>query len=303
LLAVACAAWPATETSRAPVTLWTGEDQWIRIEPQDAGAAPNDHPVGLKAEEVSNALGALRVRLIDESGGETQRPVFTRTELANLAPQVTAGLGKAGPQQDVTFSTIGSHSASAGGLVKDPGVNAGRIFYRDGKLNVIFGELQSNYRKKNIYGQRTEDFTPRRQGTRSKASKQKFTLATSPGIELRATNGEVRSDWVLIDPAVASAQLAATPAPESATPRQAAAAPAQTQPVAPPSTAAVAGAAAAGAAGAASAPAAMDTPVPASGKASADLEQRLQKLKELRDKGLISEEAYNSKVKELLSEL
>ncbi|HSL69566.1 MAG TPA: SHOCT domain-containing protein, partial [Longimicrobiales bacterium] len=310
LLVLSFAAWSATETSRGQVVLWSGDDQWIRLEPQDSGAAPNDHPAQLNAEAVSNALSALRVRVIDDdSGTETQRPVFTRAEITNLAPQVVVGLGKAGPQQDVTFSTIGSHALSAGGLVKDPGVNAGRIFYQDGKLNVIFGELQSNYRKKNYYGQRGEDFTPRRQGTRSKASKQKFTLATSPGIELHATGGGVRNDWVLIDPAVAGAQLAATPESESSAPRQAAAAPAAAQPspAPPPSTTTASpatSAAPAAAAGAAAAPAAAtSSPAPATATPSADIEQRLQRLRDLKDKGLISEEAYNSKVKELLSEL
>ena len=42
---------------------------------------------------------------------------------------------------------------------------------------------------------------------------------------------------------------------------------------------------------------------PATSKAGADLEQRLQKLKKLREKNLISEEAYNAKVQELLREL
>ena len=42
---------------------------------------------------------------------------------------------------------------------------------------------------------------------------------------------------------------------------------------------------------------------PAATKSSADIEQRLQALKELRDKNLISEEAYRAKMQELLSEL
>jgi hypothetical protein len=290
LFGLTAPAWSATGTAPDGVVLWSGNDQWIRIEQQDAGAAPNNHPVQLSSAEVNSALTALRVRVIDEdSGSETQRAVFTRSEIDNLAPQVVAGLGKAGPQQDVTFSTIGSHALSAGGLVKDPGVNAGRVFYQDGKLNVIFGELQSNYRKKNVYGQRDQDFTPRRQGSRSKASKQKYTLVTSPAIQLHAnTGGGVREDWVLIDPAAAAAQLAATSAAAAAPP----------PPVAAPSTAT-----APPAASPSPAPAAASAPVPAAAKSSADLEQRLQKLKDLRDKGLISEEVYNSKVKELLSEL
>jgi hypothetical protein len=38
-------------------------------------------------------------------------------------------------------------------------------------------------------------------------------------------------------------------------------------------------------------------------KSGADLEQRLKTLKDLRDKNLISEEAYRAKMQELLSEL
>ena len=42
---------------------------------------------------------------------------------------------------------------------------------------------------------------------------------------------------------------------------------------------------------------------PAATKSGVDLEQRLKTLKELRDKNLISEEAYRAKMQELLSEL
>jgi hypothetical protein len=61
--------------------------------------------------------------------------------------------------------------------------------------------------------------------------------------------------------------------------------------------------AAAAAAGAPAAAAATTQATPAAASKSAELEKRLQTLKDLRDKGLISEEAYNSKLKELLSEL
>ena len=121
----------------------------------------------------------------------------------------TSGLAKAGPRQDITFSTIGSHSRVLGSSIKDPTVNAGRVFYQGGKLNVIFGELQSNYRKKNVYGQRDQDFTPRRQGTREKASKQKVALTAVPGVALHRQRRR-RNDWLTIDLAVAGAQAVAT---------------------------------------------------------------------------------------------
>jgi hypothetical protein len=255
--AVSCAA-----DSPGDVTvLWSANDQWVKIEPQDdAAASPNDHPAQLTSEAISNALAALRIRIVDgDTAAETQRSVFTAEELRNLAPRIASGLAKAGPRQDVTFSTIGSHPRAAGGLVKDPGVNAGRVFYDDARINVIFGELQSGYRKRSVYGQRTEDFTPRREGSRTKAAEHEWILAARPGVQLHSTPGGVRNDWVEIDTAaVASGAAAVSQAPGE---------------------------------------------VPATTKSGVDLEQRLKTLKELRDKNLISEEAYRAKMQELLSEL
>lgn len=255
----------AAEASRDVIVLWSANDQWVKIVPQDDPAAPpNEHPAQVATEAISNALGALQVRIVDEDAGtETLRSVFTREELHTLAPRLASGLAKAGPRQDVTFSTIGSHPLAVGGLIKDVVVNAGRVFYDGGKLNVIFGELQSNYRKRNLYGQRTEDFVPRRQGSRDKAEDQKLSLAPRPGVEFHSVDGAIRNDWVAIDSTVASASTAAEPT------------------AVPPAT----------------------TEGSGPHKSSSEIEQRLRALKELRDKGLISEEAYSAKMQEVLSEL
>lgn len=261
-LALVAAITCAADAPRDVIVLWSANDQWVKIEPQDdAAASPNDHPAQLASEAVSNALAALRMRIVDEdTAAETQRSVFTAEELRTLAPRIASGLAKAGPRQDVTFSTIGSHPRSTGGLVKDPGVNAGRVFYDDGKINVIFGELQSGYRKRNVYGQRTEDFTPRQEGSRTKAAEHEWALAARPGVELHSNASGVRNDWVEIDTAaVASGAAAVSQTPAAAT-------------------------------------------LPAA-KSGVDIEQRLKTLKELRDKNLISEEAYRAKMQELLSEL
>lgn len=259
-LALVAASTCAADT-RDVTVLWSANDQWVKIEPQDdAAASPNDHPVQLASEAISSALASLRIRVADEdTTAEARRSVFTAEELRALSPRIASGLSKAGPRQDVTFSTIGSHPRAAGGLVKDPGVNAGRVFYDDGRINVIFGELQSGYRKRSVYGQRTEDFTPRQQGSRSKAAEHEWILAARPGIELHSSADGVRNDWVEIDSAVAPAGAAAAAAPSQA-------------------------------------PAAAKRP-------DVDLEQRLKTLKDLRDKNLISEEAYRVKMEQLLSEL
>jgi Short C-terminal domain len=296
-LAWGSTALPATDAPRnAP--LWTGDDEWVRIEPQDKSATvPNDQPVALDNGTVTRALSALRIRVVDpDNGTEVQRAVFTAEEVGHIAPYVTSGLAKAGPRQDITFSTIGSRARGVGSSVRDPSVNAGRIFYQGGKLNVIFGELQSNYRKKNVYGQRDQDFTPRRQGTREKESEQKLTLTAVPGVAFEAA----RNDWLTIDLAVAGAQAVAT-SPTSTTgaaaaPQAATRAPEPPRPTPQPAPSPATGAAPAPAP--AAAPAA-----PTADSKTADLERRLRALKEMKDKGLITEEAYNAKMKELLSEL
>jgi hypothetical protein len=289
MLVCTAVAWSATEAPRGAVVLWSGDDQWVKIEPQDDPAAvPNAHPAPLGPKEISTALGALRVSLKDpDTGAASDRPVFTTSELENLAVHVASGLAKAGPRQDVTFSTIDGRSLAAGGLVRKPGVNAGRVFYHDGRLNVIFGELQSSYRKKNVYGQRTEDYTPRRQGSRSEATEQKWLLAAGPGLEFHSTNdGNIRNDWVVIDTAVARSEVQPVPQAGDASARQATSA-VPAAPVAATSTA----------------PAAAGEAAPRTGTSNADLEQRLRKLKELKDKGLITEAAYRARMQELLSEL
>jgi hypothetical protein len=271
VLALVAAITCAADAPRDVIVLWSANDQWVKVEPQDdAAASPNDHPAQLANEAIGNALAALRIRIVDEdTATEAQRSVFTAEELRILAPRIASGLAKAGPRQDVTFSTIGSHPRAAGGLVKDPGVNAGRVFYDDGKINVIFGELQSGYRKRSVYGQRTEDFTARQQGSRAQAAEHEWALAARPGVELHSNAGGVRNDWVEIDSAAGAA--AVPQAPAAARP--------------PAATAAGSGEG------------------PAATKSGVDLEQRLKTLKELRDKNLISEEAYRAKMQELLSEL
>ena len=75
-----CAAAPAPRGTPRVVVLWSANDQWVKIEPQDDPAAPpNDHPAQLASEAISNALAALRIRIVDEdTATETQRSVFTR---------------------------------------------------------------------------------------------------------------------------------------------------------------------------------------------------------------------------------
>ena len=49
-------------------------------------------------------------------------------------------LSQAGPNEDVTFVVVGQRKAVYG-LAKQRKVTTGRVFYREGKLNIIFGKM------------------------------------------------------------------------------------------------------------------------------------------------------------------
>ena len=254
--------WLSAAPARADAEIWSRTDEFVRLEPQDdPGAPPNDHPVQLEARNVGTMLSALQAGFEDE---DDPVPVFSREEVAVLGRAIAEGLARAEPGQDVTFSTIGSHKT--GHLLGRQMVNTGRVFYRDGKLNVVFGEVHGEYRKKNVYGQRSEDFRPRRAASRTTPPDVEWRLEETAGAERYAAGGQERPDWVLLAPDAAPAMTQA-PAAGKAT-------------------------------------AAREQPAPAAARRPAQqarsAEERLADLKKLRDDDLIPEEVYGAKVQEIL---
>lgn len=254
--------WLSAAPARADAEIWSRTDEFVRLEPQDdSGAPPNDHPVQLEARQVGTMLSALQAGFEDE---DDPVPVFSREEVAVLGRAIAEGLARAEPGQDVTFSTIGSHKT--GHLLGRQMVNTGRVFYRDGKLNVVFGEVHGEYRKKNVYGQRSEDFRPRRAASRTTPPDAEWRLEETAGAERYAAGGQERPDWVLLAPDAAPAMTQA-PAAGKAT-------------------------------------AAREQPAPAAARRPAQqarsAEERLADLKKLRDDDLIPEEVYGAKVQEIL---
>jgi hypothetical protein len=255
--------WLSVSPARADAEIWSRTDEFVRLEQQDdSGAPPNDHPVQLEAGEVGTMLSALQVGFEDE---EDPVLVFSREEVAVLGKAIAEGLARAEPDQDVTFSTIGSHKT--GHLLGRQMVNTGRVFYRDGKLNAVFGEVHGEYRKKNVYGQRTEDFRPRRDASRTTPPDAEWRLEETAGAERYAAGGQERPDWLLLAPDAAPSMTEAPVASKAAVAREE--------------------------------PAPAATPQPALPQARS-AEERLAELKKLRDEDLIPEEVYGAKVQEIL---
>ena len=278
--------------------IWERGDQIVQLAQQDdASAPPNDHPITTTRDEIAAMLRILRLRYADEDTDVAPASVFTKEEIDNLGKAIATGLGRAAPSQDVVFHVIGARRLSPGAFAKRNRVSAGRVFYRGGEFNIIFGQVQTPYRKRNVYGQRDQDFYPRNYGSRTKATNHDVVLLSNDAVSL------IRNDWFVIEPgfAVATANAEAQPTTSikpvtTPPPASSAAAVALAETPATPSSPA--------------ASSSSDTATEVTGETSAqstrltaDVEERLEALKRLRDRELISEEAYQAKMKEILQDL
>lgn len=213
----------------------------------------NHHPVDISAEKLVALL--TMVRYISSS--EIKKQLFDNPKNLHLfAQHLSLGLSKANAQQDVRFLLLSKRQE--GGFFGKLFANGGRIFYQNGKLNIIFSELLSTLNSKNIYGQQQSP-RPWKDASRQVANPYQPELLATQGIAKK------RSDWLLID-----TDFIAVSAPDTEVKQSIK----FTRPVPAPAT-----------------------------DVKMSLEQRLRKLKELKQKDLISDVIYQRKVNQILEEL
>lgn len=279
--------------------IWERGDQLVRLASQDdPSSPPNDHPLSRSSDEIAAMLERLQLRYVDEVSDAPPVPVFTREEIANLSEAIAIGLDRATPSQDIIFHTIGARALSRGAFLRRNRVNAGRVFYRDGNLNIILGQVQTPYRKKNLYGQIDQDFYPRNYGSRIDAAEHEVVLLADDSVRHYRDNAGTREDWMVLDPSKASGEVADTAAAKARPPsvRQSAAATVEQAAAPKAPKAPVAGTAVATGQ-------ADETAASTPSAATAGIEERLEALKRLRERNLITEEAYQAKMKEILEDL
>ena len=122
------------------VTLWTKGDWFIALEPQDktAGAPPaNSQPLNISPSRLRAALSAIRIR------GERRQssPLFNEESLDTLSIYLSESLAKASPSQDAVFA-VGTFQRRLLGVRTDLAAT-GRVFNNHDGLNIIIGELRS----------------------------------------------------------------------------------------------------------------------------------------------------------------
>ena len=281
----------------AYVNVVSTEEIRIRLIPQDAGAQQtNEHPAAFEPAQLEALLSSLRIENEDGRASTLTSP----SRIRQLSASLSKAFVRAGPRQDVAFVVFrrvaqGQFAGSA------RHVTTGRAFYRGDTLHIIFGEFDdrfSEFRDMSInefeYGSRAE---PRQVGVQRLVAGESWHW-----------HGE-RRDWIELEAtpeAIEAARAAAPRVIESSA--STAAQPLEYGPAA-------AGKSETGTAEPASeAPAAVESsasmtaePAPAA-PAPRDaewsrIEERLTRLKRLREQNLISADDYEQKKDALLERL
>ena len=254
----------------------------IQLQPREAGTEANQHPVSVAPESLRQQLAAIQVTVNGE-----QEPLFGTDELSELVVPLSQALASARPADDIVLL---SSDRRGGGMMAPPLALTARLFVQGGALQLIVHDARKNFYDAYRGTGADPKFTF---GMRSAAS---GVVLSSPGAK------STRADWLSIPMNASSLRKTVeAPAPLSNAPVAAPAVPVPLGPAAP-SAAAMAVPAAAAPAPMMAAPAPMPAPAAAPMPVS-EVERRLETLKRLHDKGLITDEEFQEKRKEVLKSL
>ena len=269
----------AAANSNKSIEIWKSLDEFVVLAPQDAlagDATPrNDEPIVIEPAKLAAALAKLRVH--EGKGVPETIPVFESDAARRLAGPLSTALERAAADQDVLFAIDMSQRAAL--LGSKPVSVAGRAFYQNQRLQLIIGELHVStippeYKNYPIgYPKPDRRLHPHQTGERAKEAHYDPAAAFETGddVSLSVQHGKVRSDWLVLNvAALAAGEL----------------------PAAAPTTVSM-GNATTPSAGAAK----------PSGSASPSIEERLLRLKRLREQDLITDEEYKRKRNEILDQL
>jgi len=276
LVLTACSSTP----NRSGTDLGIGNAvQTVPIEP---GAASNDHPVKISPQILASLLNDLTMKPSPEaddffglSRQSLNQSVFKNEQSQLISMALSRNLSAANPDQDIAVRVEQQRPDRYVGL-RDADVTALRVFFVDGKLNLIFGTLAKNPRADASGVTPPPTDAPKRRLNRTANIMTEIGSRTRPGegpaILLPNVNaspgGDNRVDWLqfsnLSGPSDSSDKTASQVAQRNTDEKN---------------------------------DSADNLLMPTEGK---DLAEKLKVIKQLRDQGLITDELYQEKLRSLV---
>lgn len=212
-LLVLAASLPA---SAADVLWKSGLNQYVKYADQDRSAGgstpPNQQPINLQPTQVRDALETMQIwekSLFKESKA---RPMFSSGQAEILGQYLAKGLSTARPDQDIVFALVRRNKGFLG--IESLTYMAGRAFYANDRLNVIIGDFDRPPDKlqEAAYGSAglTEVQYFFNTGHRASSSNFNTAIISTDGV----TTHQGRPDWFMIDVPKAAAVYAAENQPQ-----------------------------------------------------------------------------------------
>ncbi|MCP5144191.1 MAG: SHOCT domain-containing protein [Gammaproteobacteria bacterium] len=175
--------------SRAPDTVSELPGEYIKLiaqgmNPRQYKPASNQHPVNIDANDLAVILASLH------ASEPVSAPVFSSMAAGVLAPKLAAALARADAREDVIFAFTDKGDGRRT-------VTSARMFYLDDKLHFIFGDtLQSvDAVADSLPNQFREPF---RAGKRSERIRDHVRV-DGPGVSHWPTRISERDDWIIVD--------------------------------------------------------------------------------------------------------
>ncbi len=171
------------------------DNQFVALVPQDNKDAISNHqPVIVSVFSLSKILSSVLVKIPKKNRSNNR--LFGDSEILILSQTLSSALAKASPEQDIMFKTQSDNGNSANLAVKH-----GRAFWRDGKLHLLFAEIQDPKNSNTANDRQLLINDSSQFGSRSVPSnKIDFNLiANNIVTKEKDINGVKRSDWISID--------------------------------------------------------------------------------------------------------
>jgi len=189
--------------TQADEILWkSGKNLYIKLTEQGKSASgrppPNDHPVDLDRNQVTDALNLMLIWNEDYIRTNEAISVFSTQQSRLLGEYIARGLRRAGPDEDIVFALARRERGFLS--IEKVEYMAGRAFYLDERLNIIIGDyakFPDRFKERAYQSQGMGDeiqyyFT---HGRRAKSSGFDERVIGKDGIQAH----QGRSDWYLIN--------------------------------------------------------------------------------------------------------
>ncbi len=177
------------------------EGEFVKLVARDGvPGISNNHPLKINPQTLTTILTEIKILPKKSEDDDVPEPLFSKSKTESLGIQLSEAFGNARPDEDIAFQVM-EIVPLLGKLIRKPAYTTGRMFWRNKRLQIVFGSIRRGIAKRKLLGQDAGVINPPRIGSRERVVDSDYKPALFPGTRYAETkSGTVRSDWLMIDP-------------------------------------------------------------------------------------------------------